>query len=93
MIKEKCPKCGSSAQQYLHGKTQKGNTRYRCCECKKTYILNNLNYTEDFKKSAVRMYLEGISGRKLSKKLGIGKNTIWEWLGKYGEKLTKEEKI
>ena len=89
---KKCPKCGRCAPQYSHGKTQKNNARYRCNNCKKTYVLIEPRYTEEFKKSAVRMYLEGNSGRKLSKILGIGKSTIWVWLKKYNEKTPQTKK-
>ena len=88
MENKKCPKCGLIVPQYSHGKTQKGNARYRCSECKKTYILVEPIYTDEFKKSAVKMYLAGNSGRIVSQTYEIGKNTIWKWVKEYSDKLT-----
>jgi len=87
MIKEKCPKCGSRAPQYAHGTTLKGNDRYRCSECKKTYILAEPKYNDDFKKKAIKLYFEGNSGRAVGRMLSIGPNTARGWMKEYGSKL------
>jgi len=91
MRTEQCPKCWSNAPQYSHGKTQKRNKRYRCSECKQTYILNKQNYFEEYKESMVQMYIRGISCRKLSRIFGAGQSTIYEWVYKYNEKSTQNE--
>jgi len=91
MIDKKCPKCGSDAPQYSHGMTGKGHKRYRCQECKKTYILEETNYDEKFKNRAIQLYLEGNSGRAVARFFKFGKSTFWSWLREYEAKLPKTE--
>ena len=83
----KCPRCGVNERQYKHGKTKKGKPRYRCPECKCVYSFYEPKYSDEFKKSAIKLYLEGNSGRAVGRILGIGKNTIWGWLKEHNEKL------
>jgi transposase-like protein len=44
-------------------------------------------YSEDFKRNAIKVYLEGNSGRAVGRILGISKNTIWGWLNEYSQGL------
>ena len=83
----KCPNCGIDGSQHGHGKTKKGKPRYRCLECKCVYSFEKAKYSDEFKKSAIKLYLEGNSGRAVGRILGIGKNTIWDWLKVHNEKL------
>ena len=76
----RCPKCNSESPQKPHGKTSKGNARYRCSECKKTYILEPPRYTEAFKKSAIQLYLEGNSGRSTGRYFGMSKANAVRWI-------------
>ena len=89
MRSEKCRICGSDEPQYAHGASRKGEARYRCKSCKKTYTLTEPKYSEEFKKAAIKVYLEGNSGRAVGRIMGISKNTIWGWLQKYSENLPK----
>ena len=89
MFNGNCPKCGSEAPQYSHGTNKKGEPRYRCQECKSVYAFSEPKYTEEFKKSAIKVYLEGNSGRAVGRIMGIGKNTLWAWLKEYEEKMPK----
>lgn len=91
MAEQKCPKCGSNETQSVHGKTSKGNVRYRCRDCLKNYILEEPKYNSEFKKSAIRAYLEGNSGRAVGRILGFGKTTFWRWLQEYEANLPKTE--
>ena len=88
-MSKKCLRCGSKAKQYVHGHTTKGNVRYKCSVCKKTYILEQ-KYSQEFKTTAIKMYFECHSGRAVGRVMSIGKNTIWNWLEEYCQKL--EEK-
>jgi len=82
-----CPKCGKNAPQYIHAKTRKGETRYRCKECGRTYVLTEPRYSDEFKKNAVELYLEGKSSRAVGKILGIGPNTAGNWVREYRKSL------
>jgi transposase-like protein len=86
-----CKKCGSDGPQLKRGKTKKKNIRYFCKQCKKWYVLEEARYTEEFKASAVQLYLESNSSRAVGRILNIGKNTAWEWARKYQENLSVTE--
>jgi len=82
-----CPKCGKYAPQSIHAKTQKGEIRYRCKGCDKTYVLTEPRYSDEFKKNAVKLCLEGKSSRAVGKILGIGPNTAGNWLKQHYKSL------
>ena len=91
MDERKCPKCGANTRQRKHGTTKKGTPRYRCVECKAVYHFDEPKYSDEFKKLAISVYLEGNSGRAVGRIFKIGKNTIWGWLREHEESLPKTE--
>ena len=86
-MKRKCPKCEVKCKQWVHGKTTKGNVRYRCSYCNHTHIYDEPKYSETFKKHAIKLYLEGLSSRAVGRILGIGPHTTRRWLKKYSNEL------
>ena len=86
---KKCPKCKSEEKQYKHGYTKKRKPRYRCMICKAVYSFTEPKYSEEFKKEAVKFYLNGNSSRKVANIYKIGKNTIWNWIKYYKSELLK----
>jgi len=88
-MREKCEKCGSESKQQLYGKDMSGKQRYRCCECRKVYIID-VQYTPEFKQQAMRLYFEGNSGRAVGRIMGISKNTIWLWLKEYAQNIEEQ---
>ena len=66
--------------------------RYLCKHCNKAYTVNpkEKKYSEDKTKKAIKLYMEGNSGRVVRRILGISKNTCLYWIKKYAKKI--EEK-
>jgi len=81
-MREQCPKCGSNGKQHLYGKTAKGTQRYRCFDCRKTYVLER-RYSDEFKLQAIKVYFEGNSGRASARIMGMSKSVIWYWMAEY----------
>ena len=86
---KRCVKCGSDCKQQLYGKDINGKQRYRCCDCRKVYILD-VQYSPEFKLKAIKVYFEGNSGRAVGRVAGISKNTIWRWLAEYARNIEEQ---
>jgi transposase-like protein len=75
-----CPLC-SHPKAYKHGKTSKGNQRYRCLNCKQTFTntFDTIYYRRQVSEEEIRIVLqahcEGTSLRGISRISGISYNT------------------
>ena len=87
----RCEKCKDEKKQIKSGKTKYGSQKYKCKICGKVYTPNpkERNYSEETKKMAIRLYMEGNSGRAVGRILGISKNTCLRWIRKYAQKIEK----
>ena len=90
--KIKCPRCGKEKHQNKHGKNKLESKRYLCKHCNKAYTVNlkERKYSEDKIKEAIKLYMEGNSGRAVGRIMGISKNTCLYWIKRYTK--TIEEK-
>jgi transposase-like protein len=79
--KRVCPYCGATERQNSIGKTKAGSKRYRCQMCKRDYTPDPKKwaYTEEEKKSAMRLLLLGNTGRGVGKALGMNKSNAYRW--------------
>ncbi len=50
-------------------------------------------YGEDVKNQAIKLYLEGNSGRAVGRILGIGKNMCLYWIRKYAKNIELKETL
>ena len=82
MEKIRCPQCGKETRQNTHGKSKAGSQRYLCKYCNKTYVTKPKwrRYNEETKKQAIKLYVEGNSGRAVVRILGIRINTCIYWI-------------
>ena len=85
----KCERCKNENKQIKAGKTKAGSQKYKCKVCGKVYTPNpkERNYSEEVKKQAIKLYMEGNSGRAVGRILGISKNTCLCWIRKYAKKI------
>ena len=92
-INMKCERCNKTDRQIKVGKTKSGSQRYQCKYCGKKYTPNPKirSYSEEIRKQAIKLYMEGNSGRAVGRILGISKNTCVIWVKKYA-KTIKEKK-
>ena len=84
-------KCKDEKNQIKSGKTKYGSQKYKCKICGKVYMPNpkERNHSEETKKMAIKLYMEGNSGRAVGRILGISKNTCLRWIRKYAQKIEK----
>jgi transposase-like protein len=64
------------------GKDRKGNRRYRCNNCRKSFqalkdkMLGNMYLPEDKALMCLQMIVEGVSVRSIERVTGVNRNTI-----------------
>ena len=89
----KCKECNDETNQIKAVKTKAGTQKYRCKICGKYYVLEGKKreYSEEIRKQAIKLYMEGNSGRVVGRILGIGKNMCLYWVRKYAKKIEPKE--
>ena len=85
-----CPTCNTKANKF--GKDRNGLQRYRCKECKKTFLeehtrpLGDMRLPMDKAKLVVQLLVEGNSIRSTERITGVEKRTILSLLALVGER-------
>ena len=89
-----CENCKTTENQIKYGKTKAGSQKYKCKVCGKVYTPNpkTRSYDENIKKQAVKLYMEGNSGRAVGRILGIGKNVCLDWIKKHAKSIKPKNK-
>ena len=77
-----CPACGSSHRQTKEGHDRKGKPRYQCQNCQRYYILSPTprGHEPALHQEAARLYVEGLSFRKIARLLGVNHQTVINWI-------------
>ena len=89
----KCKACNDETNQIKAGKTKAGTQKYKCKICGKYYTHESKKrgHSEEIKRQAIKLYLEGNSGRAVGRILGIGKNMCLYWIRKYAKNIESKE--
>lgn len=84
-----CPKCGKIRQQIKDGRTPAGSQRYRCksCGCRYTPEPQPAGYDEDVRLQALRLYLDGVSLRGVSRILDVNHQSVANWINAYANQI------
>ncbi len=87
-----CKICKEEKGQIKAGKTKAGSQMYRCKICGRRYTPKPKErmYSEEVKKQAIKLYMEGNSGRAVGRILGISKNTCLYWIKNMQKGLKKK---
>ena len=85
--------CNDETNQIKAGKTKAGPQKYKCKICGKYYTQESKKrgHSEETKNQAIKLYLEGNSGRAVGRILGIGKNMCLYWIRKYAKNIESKE--
>ena len=89
----KCKACNYKTNQIKTGKTKEGIPKYKCKICGKYYTQESKKkvHSEETKKQAIKLYLEGNSSLAVGRILGIGKNMCLYWIRKYVKNIETKE--
>ncbi len=82
----KCKACNDGTNQIKAGKTKARTQKYKCKICRKYYTQESKKrgHSEEIKRQAIKLYLEGNSGLAVGRILGIGKNMCLYWIRNIG---------
>jgi transposase-like protein len=80
-----CPHCESTEHQTTYGRTLRGSQRYKCRECARVYTPDPLplDYPDETKREAVRLYLEGVNFRRIRRILSVNHQSVINWINAY----------
>jgi transposase-like protein/IS1 family transposase len=94
-----CHNCKIECRKF--GRTRKGQQRYRCCQCRKTYsdrrneYLGGMYTTPERVEAVISLLVEGCSIRSIQRITGVDQNTVMKILVLAGERCERllESKI
>ncbi len=89
MSRVRCPKCQSRQRQVKDGFTPAKSQRHRCkrCGCRYTPMPKERGYDEEVRLQALRLHLEGLSLRAISRVLEVNHQTAANWINAYANQL------
>ena len=89
----KCKACNDETNQIKAGKTKAETQRYKYKICGKYYTQESKKrgHSEEIKRQAIKLYLDGKSGRAVGRIVGIGKNICLYWIRKYAKNIEPKE--
>jgi transposase-like protein len=84
-----CPKCGQPTRQLKVGQNPSGSQRYRCRHCQRKYTPQprQQGYAEPVRQQALRLYVDGLSLRRIARHLGVVHQTVANWVRAYAATL------
>ena len=83
-----CPRCKS--QEYNKDGIVKSLQRYKCKKCSYHYTVERKSdlKSDETKRLALEMYLEGLGFRSIGRILKISYGTVFKWIREWGEKVS-----
>ena len=87
---DKCPRCESDKR--VKDGIVHNRQRYRCKECNYRYTVKKREAkesSEEIRKLALKMYLEGLGFRSIGRLLGFSHVAVYYWIRDYGEKIVE----
>jgi len=82
-----CPKCGSV--KYCKDGFVSGRQRYQCKQCvyRYTVVQKSDVKSQDIRRMALEMYLEGLGFRAIGRLLRISYGTAFQWVKKWDKQM------
>jgi len=82
-----CPNCTSD--NFIKSGFMKGSQRYKCKDCGFHYTVSKKSGTSsnEQRRTALILYLEGLGFRSISRILGFSHVAVYNWVRDFGEKL------
>ena len=89
----RCPQCGKETGQHKHGMTPYGTQRIRCYSCGKQYTIEPKvrGYSEEVRRKAFQLMIDGMSGRAIGRQLEMSKANVYNWAKKNRSDVDKPE--
>ena len=77
-----CPACAATTCQTRAGFNRCGTQRLHCQHCRRYYTPqpNKKGYSQEVRRAALRMYVDGINFRRTARLIGVAPQTIVNWV-------------
>ena len=82
---ENCPKCKSI--NFRKDGIVKLRQRYFCKDCKHRFTVEQIGKSNELKRNALVLYLEGLGFRSIGRYLNVSHVAVFNWIKSFGEKL------
>jgi len=80
-----CPKCQN--RHCTKDGIVRERQRYRCKHCGYRHTVAHKWYSEEVKRQALALYLEGLGFRSIGRLLNCSHVAVYQWIKQYGEKV------
>ena len=80
-----CPKCKSL--EFRKDGIVKSKQRYFCKACKHRFTVEQIGKSNELKRNALILYLEGLGFRSIGRCLNVSHVSVFNWIKGFGEKL------
>lgn len=90
-----CPHCQRTDQQVKVGRNASGSQRYLCRVCHRKYTPEPKahGYSEEMRRQALQMYVDGMGFRRIARTLGVAHRTVINWVNAHAARLPDEPPI
>lgn len=90
-----CPYCQRSENQVKAGRNESGSQRYRCQVCRRKYTPEPKpqGYSDEVRRQALQLYVDGMNFRRIARTLGITHRTVINWVNAYGAQLSDQPPV
>jgi transposase-like protein len=87
-----CPHCQRTEQQVKVGHNPSGSQRYLCQVCHRKYPPEpkKQGYSEQIRRQAIQLYVDGMNLRRIGRTLGLSHQTVANWVNAYADHLPAE---
>jgi transposase-like protein len=82
---DNCPKCKST--KFRKDGIVKSRQRYFCKDCKHRFTVEQIGKSNELKRNALILYLEGLGFRSIGRYLNVSHVAVFNWIKTFGEKL------
>ena len=82
---DSCPKCKSV--NFRKDGIVKSRQRYLCKDCMHRFTVEQIGKSNDLKRNALILYLEGLGFRSIGRYLNVSHVAVFNWIKAFGEKL------
>lgn len=84
-----CPHCQRTEQQVKIGRNPSGSQRYLCKVCRRKYTPqpNAIGYSDELRRKALEMYVDGLNFRRIGRVLDISRQTVANWVNAHADSL------
>ncbi len=85
----RCAYCHSTEEQIKSGLNASGSQRFRCRLCDRIYTPEPSpnGYSDEVRRQAVKLYLEGTNLRRIGRLLSVNHQSVTNWVNAYHASL------